>query len=39
LLLEDIRHRGLTTASKLAIGDDALGFWQAITKVYPLCHS
>lgn len=34
-LLEDIRHRGLTTAPKLAIGDGALGFWNAINKVYP----
>jgi transposase-like protein len=34
-LLEDIRHRGLTIAPKLAIGDGALGFWKAISKVYP----
>jgi len=34
-LLEDIRHRGLITAPKLAIGDGALGFWNAISKVYP----
>jgi len=34
-LLEDIRHRGLLTAPKLAIGDGALGFWNAISKVYP----
>lgn len=34
-LLEDIRHRGLTVAPKLAIGDGALGFWHAISKVYP----
>ena len=34
-LLEDIRHRGLITAPKLAIGDGALGFWKAISKVYP----
>lgn len=34
-LLEDIRHRGLTSAPKLAIGDGALGFWNAISKVYP----
>ena len=34
-LLEDIYHRGLTTAPKLAIGDGALGFWNAISKVYP----
>ena len=34
-LLEDIRHRGLTTAPKLAIGDGALDFWKSISKVYP----
>ena len=34
-MLEDIRHRGLVTAPKLAIGDGALGFWNAISKVYP----
>ncbi len=34
-LLEDIRHRGLSTAPELAIGDGALGFWHAISKVYP----
>jgi transposase-like protein len=27
--------RGLSTAPKLAIGDGALGFWNAISKVYP----
>ena len=26
---------GLSTAPKLAIGDGALGFWNAISKVYP----
>lgn len=34
-MLEDIRHRGLTYPPKLAIGDGALGFWNAISKVYP----
>lgn len=34
-LLEDIRHRGLKSAPRLAIGDGALGFWNAISKVYP----
>ena len=34
-LLEGVRHRGLTAAPKLAIGDGALGFWKAISKVYP----
>ncbi len=30
-----LRERGLKTAPKLAIGDGALGFWNAITKTYP----
>ncbi len=34
-LLEDVRHRGITSAPKLAIGDGALGFWKAISQVYP----
>jgi len=34
-LWEDIRHRGLQTAPKLAIGDGALGFWNAVSQVYP----
>jgi putative transposase len=33
-LLMELKHRGLTTAPKLAIGDGALGFWKALTKVY-----
>ena len=34
-LLEDVRQRGLSIAPKLAIGDGALGFWNALSKVYP----
>ena len=34
-LLTDLRLRGLTTAPKLATGDGALGFWKAISKLYP----
>ena len=34
-LLEDIHHRGLEIAPKLATGDGALGFWKALSKVYP----
>ena len=34
-VLLDLRHRGLTTAPKLAIGDGAMGFWAALAKVYP----
>lgn len=34
-LLEGLRHRGLKLAPKLAIGDGALGFWNALAKVFP----
>ena len=33
-LLLDLKRRGLNTFPKLAIGDGALGFWKALTKVY-----
>jgi transposase-like protein len=33
-LLVDLKHRGLKANPKLAIGDGALGFWKALTKVY-----
>lgn len=33
-LLSDLKSRGLTTAPQLAIGDGALGFWKALSKVY-----
>lgn len=33
-LLLDLKHRGLTLAPKLAIGDGALGFWAALRQVY-----
>ena len=33
-LLLDLKHRGLKAAPELAIGDGALGFWKALTKVY-----
>jgi transposase-like protein len=33
-LLLDLKHSGLKTAPELAIGDGALGFWKALTKVY-----
>jgi len=33
-LLLDLKQRGLTAAPELAIGDGALGFWKALTKVY-----
>jgi transposase-like protein len=34
-LLTGLRERGLTTAPRLAIGDGAMGFWTALSKVYP----
>jgi putative transposase len=33
-LLLDLKHRGLKTPPKLAVGDGALGFWQALYEVY-----
>ena len=33
-LLVDLRERGLK-APKLAVGDGAMGFWSALTKIYP----
>ena len=34
-LLLDLKHRGLTTPPKTAVGDGALGFWAALRKVFP----
>lgn len=34
-LLTSLRQRGLSHSPKLAAGDGALGFWNAISKVYP----
>ncbi len=34
-LLLDVKHRGLSEAPKLAIGDGALGFWKAQRQVWP----
>lgn len=34
-VLLDLQRRGLTTAPELAVGDGALGFWTAISKVFP----
>jgi transposase-like protein len=33
-LLVDLKHRGLDVAPKLAIGDEAMGFWAALHEVY-----
>lgn len=34
-LLIDLKSRGLETGPQLCVGDGALGFWKAISKVYP----
>ena len=34
-LLLSVKQRGLDKAPKLAIGDGALGFWKAISEIYP----
>ena len=36
-VLTGLRLRGLETSPKLAIGDGALGFWNAMAKQYPSC--
>jgi putative transposase len=33
-LLVDLKRRGLKAAPELAVGDGALGFWKALSKVY-----
>ena len=37
-LLIGLRQRGLEVSPKLAVGDGALGFWNALNKVYPACR-
>lgn len=34
-LLTDLKSRGLKTAPKLCVADGSLGFWKALSKVYP----
>jgi transposase-like protein len=34
-VLRDLKERGLAEGPKLAIGDGALGFWKAMTQIYP----
>lgn len=34
-LLLDLKHRGLSIAPKIAVGDGGLGFWAALRKVFP----
>ena len=33
--LKTLKRRGITKAPKLAVGDGALGFWGALTEVFP----
>lgn len=37
-VLTGLRQRGLDKSPKLAVGDGALGFWNALSKVYPNCR-
>lgn len=34
-VLQELKQRGLTKAPKLAIGDGALGFWNALSQQFP----
>jgi len=34
-VLRDLRQRGLCVGPRLAVGDGALGFWGALTEIYP----
>ena len=34
-LLIEVKRRGLTIAPEIAVGDGALGFWQALEEIYP----
>ena len=38
-LLLDLKHRGLERAPELAVGDGAMGFWGAMSEVYPETRS
>lgn len=37
-VLIGLRQRGLVEGPKLAVGDGALGFWNALTKIYSACR-
>jgi putative transposase len=37
-LLLDLKRRGLAQAPKLAIADGGLGFWKALSEVWPSCR-
>lgn len=34
-VLLDLQHRGLSQEPKLVVGDGALGFWKAVSEVFP----
>ncbi len=34
-LMLDLQHRGLDVAPELAIGDGSLGFWKALSEIFP----
>jgi transposase-like protein len=38
-LLLNLKGRGLQLGPKLAVGDGALGFWKALTKLYSSCRA
>jgi len=38
-LLLDLKRRGLEQAPELAVGDGAMGFWHALSEVYPETRS
>lgn len=37
-VLTKLRQRGLHIGPKLSVGDGALGFWNALAKIYPDCQ-
>lgn len=37
-VLTKLRQRGLQNGPKLSVGDGALGFWNALAKIYPDCQ-
>ena len=37
-LLLNLKARGLTVQPKLAVADGALGFWKAVSEVWPRCR-
>lgn len=37
-VLLDLKRRGLAQGPEIAVGDGALGFWNALEEVYPACR-